>query len=51
VDELLSCLWVESDGLQLGGDGRKCAEAGRWMTFGDAVEKAGLCILAALRSN
>jgi len=30
-------------------DGRKCAEAGGWLTFGDAVERAVLHIHVALR--
>ena len=28
MDALLSCLWVGGGGLLLGGEGRKCGEAG-----------------------
>jgi len=51
MDELLCLLWVWSGSLQPDSEGSKSAEAGGWMTFGDVVEKAVLCILAALRSN
>ena len=43
---LLSCLWVGSGGLQLGCEGQESSAAGGWMTFGDAMEKVVLCVLA-----
>ena len=51
MDEILSLRWVGNGGMWIGGEGRKCAAVGGWMTFGVAVEKAFLCFLAALRSN
>ena len=51
MDEILSLLWVGNGGLEIGGEGRKCAAVGGWMIVGVAVKKAVLFILAALRSN